>query len=215
LFCRLSLGRITTLALTSWLAATPALGVPLTTVFADLARCDPLSGPDAADELGLAPPFPDNERIDAISSGSTQDPICLGFTGTQQRVTMTNLTGRSFAHVWYAAEPSTTFTNYDGTINGLFAFKIDSVGSNPTLISESLAANGIFEPSEVWRFQIEDYSSTAGLPASAFLSIGAPSGGGSGSSGSIIGIVPEPSTALLLGVGLAGLAFLRRRQQEI
>jgi hypothetical protein len=191
--------------------AAPAFAMPTTVTFVDLATCDPLAVPPEVDELGIG--FPADELISAddttVSLSACPSADVPGVANTMVR--MSNLTGRSFAEVWYVAEPETSLSNVDGTINGELAFRIDSVGLNTPLFSESIALNDIFEPGELWEFIIDDYANTLGLAASALVSIGVPSGGGV-SSGSIIGVVPEPSTALLLGVGLAGLALLRRRQ---
>ena len=87
---------------------------------------------------------------------------------------------------------------------------------------ESLIPDGIFQAGETWEFVIDDYINVLGLLASAFGScapmvfpcigglVGGASGGDLASSGSII-VVPEPSTGLLLAVGIALLVGARRR----
>ena len=92
----------------------------------------------------------------------------------------------------------------------MLAFKIDRVGLNRPLVSESLLPNGVFEAGETWRFIIQDYTNALFLPASALGSVGVPSFGDQMSSGSIIAI-PEPVTMVLLGMG--GLGLTRRRRQ--
>ena len=106
----------------------------------------------------------------------------------------------------------TLFSNIDGFVNGADAFRIDAVGANTPLIFESGVADGIWSAGEIWHFVIQDYTNIFGDPPSAFTSPGVPSpAGAGGSSGSIIAVTPEPSTALLLLPGLAALAWRRRR----
>ena len=72
--------------------------------------------------------------------------------------------------------------------------------------------DGIFEAGETWDFIIDDYFNALGIGADAFFSPGAVGGASpSGpSSGSIIAVIPEPSTGLLLALGLLGVAARRR-----
>jgi hypothetical protein len=201
--------------------AQPAFAVPVTVTHVDQPNCDPLGVPPEVDELGIGAansipgPFPPDEEIAASDQPASLD-ACPPLTSGNVLVTMTNLTTRDFLEVWYVSDPETSLQNFDGLVNGEEAFLIDSLGANVPLVFESIAFNDIFEAGETWEFIIDDYFNTLGLPASAFRSagaVGAASPGGP-SSGSIIGIVPEPSTTLLLGVGLAGLAFLRRTQAK-
>ncbi len=114
-------------------------------------------------------------------------------------------------------------------------------GVNDNLLTESLALDEVFAPGETWEFLVTNFTastgfcsttttatcaSTPGCPTTetcvltplppVFDSPGAfagSSGGAPPSTASILATqVPEPSTALLLGMGLSGLAFLRRRQ---
>lgn len=199
---------------------TPAMALQTTVTYVDLARCDPLAVPKIVDELGLPPTFPIDEEI-AATDITTTIIACPAFDTplVNVLVTMQNNTGRAFDNVWYVADPETSLSNVDGLVNGEFAFRIDSPksdpgGSNHPLAFESIAANDIFEPLEVWQFIIDDYANANGLPASAFGSgpaVGSFSGNDSVSSGSIVA-TPEPTTALLVAMGLSGLALLRRRQ---
>ena len=152
-------------------------------------------------------------------------------------VEIENLTPFDFDEVWYVADPNFTFiSNVDGAVTSGppgtapgDAFRIDSLFSDPfginhPLVFESGIPNDIFEAGETWEFIIQDYGNALGLPPELFLSpgcvgidssipglcdIGVPAP----SSGSIIATrsVPEPAPLLLVGLGLASLAFVRRR----
>jgi hypothetical protein len=208
--------RITSvLALLMALPASTALAVPTTVTHVDISNCcDFLSVPTNVDELG-AVVFPPNETIKA-SDIFTPIIACPSQPNNQVasvQVSITNLTGRSFAHLWYVADPETTITNKDGLVNGEEAFHIDSTGLNQNLMFESINANGVFEPGEQWDFVIDGYFNTFGLPASQMQSIGVGpfSAGDSDSTGSIIAApVPEPSTCLLALSSLSSLLIRRR-----
>jgi hypothetical protein len=196
------------------LAASTALAVQTTVTHVEVpACCDFLSVPTQVDELG-ALIFPPNETIKA-SDIFTPIIACPSQPNNQVasvQVSITNLTGRSFAHLWYVADPETTITNLDGLVNGEEAFHIDSTGLNQNLMFESINANGVFEPGEQWDFVIDGYFNIFGLPASQMQSIGVGpfSAGDSDSTGSIIAApVPEPSTCLLALSSLASLLIRR------
>ena len=197
--------------------APAANAISTTTAFADTPPCDLLSGPSVLDELGFpATGFPAGVQISA-QDGLVNNPVCLATKipgNADTAVRMTNLNSISFSDVWYVAEPGTNFTNDDGTINGMHAFKIDAVGANTPLISESINANGIFEPGEIWTFIVQDYSNTSGLAASSFTEIGVPSNGPS-SAASIVAdpVVPEPGTFGLIAFGLIGLCRFGRARR--
>ena len=136
-------------------------------------------------------------------------------------VTITNLTSYQIAELWYVGDPGTSITNYDdfadgplGTClppQGFPAFKVDSVGVNKPLIGEVFTQDGIFEPGEIWTFVVDDFDYSLD-PGVGFLgSIGVGSSTTSLAGGSIVAIIPEPSTATLLVLGLAGLASEKQR----
>jgi len=193
-----------------------AFAIATATAFADTPPCDVLVGPSVLDELGFpATGFPAGEQL-AATDGLVSNPVCLAtkiFSQVDTQVRMQNLNSISFSDVWYVAEPGTTFTNDDGTINGMHAFQIDAVGVNTPLISESITANGIFEPGEIWTFIVQDYANAAGLAASSFTEIGVPSNGPSSAASIVANPVPEPGTASLVAIGMIGLAAHRRARR--
>ena len=195
---------------------------------------DPLVVPFSVHELGTAPGFsayPD-ELIEATDT-LTDITVCFDpatpddLSVSNTMVIMKNLTGIAWKDVWYVADwDETLHSNYDGWVTdaaGLFlpgtAFHIDSKINNPLdihtpLITESITANDIFEPGEIWEFVIQDYSNAQGKPASQLGGVGIPSVTftNDGSSGSIIAVpVPEPVTVGLLALG--GIAILRRKRK--
>ena len=215
-------------ALALVLSASPAAAT-LVSVFFEDGPQDPLFLPQVVDELGIGAatfppgPFPDDEEIMAFEM--TTDYTPCSEPGNQDsaaipnmEVTMTNLTTRDFADVWYVADLDTGLTNFDGTVNLGHAFKIDTLGFNRPLITESFfPLNDIFEAGETWHFVIQDYTNGLGLPASLLSSVGVGVGSlGLTSTGSIVAIpVPEPGTVMMFfGAGLMGLVALARRRKK-
>ncbi|MCK4871526.1 MAG: hypothetical protein KAS72_02260 [Phycisphaerales bacterium] len=170
-------------------------------------------------ELGNG--FPPEELIESIE-WPTDETSC--FDGSDDPyvpnmiVEMINLTPTFWWDLHYVADPETSLTNFDGWIGNFGlndaeeAFRIDYQTINRPLVFESMTANEIFEPGEIWWFIIQDYGNAMGGPASDFSSVGiaSMSTGWPPSTGSIIAReVPVPATLPLLG--LAGLLMSRRR----
>jgi MYXO-CTERM domain-containing protein len=210
----------TTLA-SAALLALPAMSdaVPQVVQSQDTPHCDVLMPLSLVDELGHPSVFPFGERIDAVST-FTQQAACPSHDNPNIPnvvVQMTNLNPFTFFDLHYVADPNTpgaigtSISNEDGLVNAGQAFRIDRVGLNQPLLGESILNDGLFQPGETWRFIIDDYVNTAGIPAHAFLSIGVGSAsGGPPSSGSIIALIPEPASMGVLALALPALVRRRR-----
>ena len=175
----------------------------------DDANCDPLSLPFLVDELGRG--FPADELINTDTTAVNKS-ACISDSPDvpNEQVLIINQTDRKFTDLWYVADPETRLSNFDGVVNGQLAFKIDTTGVNQPLVSESIAADGIFEPGEAWEFIIDDYNNGLGVGAWVIDSIGVPSPN-ERSSGSIIA-VPEPSSLSLVAALGVVAAMLRWRR---
>jgi hypothetical protein len=182
--------------------------------------CDPLFIPQLVDEIGFSPPFPIDERLEAVATFTNLSacPPMDNMAIPNALVVMTNLTvpPRAFREVWYVKDIETSFTNIDGiaAMPGFplqHTFKIDTVGVNVPLVFESMVPDGIWAPGETWHFIIQDYVNPLGLSPALYDSIGVPSTASPPSSGSIIAIeIPEPGTLCAVPAVVALLARRRR-----
>lgn len=197
---------------------------PVFGTYTDTPGCDSHGLQFAIEELGTAPAFPLDELIFATHTFVSLAPCPASHAGLPSAlVVMTNMSGRDWENLFYVANPETSLTNVDGlatsaaapAVPGL-AFRIDSIGLNRPLISESMTADGIFEAGETWEFLIQDYTNAFGLPPDALGSLDFAGGSFSPpgllpSSGSIVVMkIPSPGTVGLLGLSLA-LGIARRR----
>ena len=198
--------------------AASALAVPVAVPYVDDPRCDAIPDQLLIDEIGLpSAGFPPGEAL-ASTFVQPAPEICTGngIALDDFEVTIVNLTPFDFEDVFFVADLGITVGNADGSVIGggaiQDAFRIDSVGINPNLIFESAALPGIWESGETWRFLVTDFGPGLGV-APVFGSLGVLGVTGSGSTASIVvGVVPEPSTGLLVGLGIAGLGFGARRR---
>lgn len=201
--------------------------LPTKVAFINTPQCDPLFIPTNVDEIGDPFNFPPDEALTHSDLGQSPVIPCPPTnipTLSEALVSITNATvpARDFAEVWYVADKDTSITNFDGEANdiaffppGQEAFRIDRLVSDPLgihhpLIFESGVQNGIWEAGETWHFVLQDYVNALGLAPDAITSRGVGDAsvdlaGFVASSGSIIAIVPEPGTCMLLLIGLAGM----------
>ncbi|MDP2326175.1 MAG: hypothetical protein Q8N51_19400 [Gammaproteobacteria bacterium] len=201
------------------LFATGADAVPIVAPYVELPPCD-AHNITLMDELGNPPvvpfggpgPFPFDEAIASESLIQNQFGCIANpeISGPDFLVHIRNLTATSWTDLFFVADTGNYFNNHDGTILGGLAMRIDAVGVNTPLISESITVNGIFEPGEDWLFLVLDWTGPA--PPSIFdsIGVGAGSGGFPPSTASIVANpIPLPSALVLL---VSAFGLLRRRE---
>lgn len=196
------------------LLVSPVLASPTPISDQDLSDCDTLGPlPTIMDELGTGA-FPANELISATYTFTSIDACPLNSDQLIPNVLLiiTNLTNLSFTDLHYVADPLTTFSNYDGIINGQHAVLLDNVGLNRPLIAEVGGSQAlVFEPGETWEIVLDDWLTGTGLTPADLGSIGVPSTlVPDPSSGSIVAIpVPEPASAAVIALGAMAVGYRR------
>lgn len=197
------------------LITTPALASFTPITHQDLSDCDTLGPlPKIMDELGTSV-FPANELISATYTFTSFDACPLNSDALIPNVLLiiTNLTNLSFTDLHYVADPNTTYSNFDGIINGEHAVKLDNVGLNRPLLAEVGGSIPlVFEPGETWEVVLDDWLNGAGFGAADLGSIGVPSNIlPDPSSGSIVALpVPEPASLSLIALGAVAVGYRRR-----
>lgn len=175
----------------------------------DALHCDPFpDGLGLGDELGIG--FPTDELITAQLFLTGEDSACPlfasgPFVGTV--IEIVNMTTETWQDLIYVADEATTISNWDGFVDGSYAFKVDNItcegagATNNPLLFESgvdlIAPFGeldpgtttdcLFSPTELWEINIDDYFSNESTPPENINSLGLVSVDtpGFGSSGSI------------------------------
>jgi hypothetical protein len=208
-----------------------ARAVPVNGAYFEDPRCDVIPNQNIGHEIGDNSVFPTDEGI-LVFSGPVSSYVCVGDDGAPNDfvVQMTNTSPYSYVDLFFVADQGINIGNADGNIADLIgapgviadAFKIDGTvtvtGINDALQQESGTVNEIFEPGETWRFLVTNVVFPANIPPIlTFDSVGGFAGSSAGtppSTASILGTqlpIPEPSSALLIGFGLVGLALQQRR----
>jgi len=197
-----------------------ALGSPITPYYVDTSHQDPILLCVVEDELGDNLPFPADEWVKSLGEVETLYAPCAPNDNPlihNIEVTIQNMTTKSFPYIYYVADEGTSLTNDDGLIGNFglgdaqLAFEIDSVGLNTPLVYESIAADNIFQPNEIWKFVIQDFIGQGGRNAIPFDTLGIASLSPGGlSTGSLI--TPEPATMALVALG--GVMALVQRKRK-
>jgi hypothetical protein len=204
--------------------AVPAVALLVEPVFINLPPQDLLLLIDGDwHELGNS--FPPDELIGSQLEGDISTPSCPASDDSNVPnviISIYNMTSTSWHELHYVADSDLpVITNYEGLIGdggqspGL-AFKIDNLGLNMPLVSESINDDLIFEPGEIWHFILQDYSNPFGIDPGLFDSPGI--GGASldvlNSGGSIIAKpVPIPGSGMLLSFALLGLLTFGKQRK--
>jgi hypothetical protein len=224
----------TAIASLAALVAVPAArAVPVNGLYLEDARCDALPNQTLSHELGVSPPFPANESIIQFTSTPAQTTVCVPNDGLANDwiVSIQNTSGLAWRDRYFECKQGATAGNADGTVVDLVgapnvptdAFKIDgtvTLGLNNNLLTETINPNEIFEPGEIWRFNVSNFMAIG--PAGGFLSPNFATPGvfaGSwpvdsvGNNASILAIpVPEPTTVGAMIVATAALLMRRPRR---
>ena len=187
----------------------------------DPTRCDFLFVDPIVDELGWSTgittspgPFPPDEAMDSLPTGDILPPACPSFAGPGPHLVLnvTNLSGIDWDYVWYVADPGTPISNWDGYVDGLPAFEIDTFGVNKPLVFESISPDNIFQNGESWHFIIDDNFVSAGGEVFNTLGVGVPGIFGAGSIIAFNDHIPEvgsssQATGTTTILGTCGLSF--------
>jgi hypothetical protein len=213
------------------LAGAGRLGaVPVVGVYVEDPRCDVIPQQTLPHELGDAGFFPINEAFTVVVNPTTT-VVCVpdDLIPNDWEVEIRNVSGLSWNNLFFVADPGMTVGNSDGSVFDAVnapavitdAFRIDGTvtgGVNKNLISESINANEIFEPGELWTFYVTNFANSIGTaPPPTFQTPGVFAGSspvGSSNTASILAtpVIPEPKTVVsLIGLG-AGLLMRRRHR---
>jgi hypothetical protein len=209
-----------------------AQAVPVNALYTDDPRCDQIPQQSPTHELGDLATFPQNEAIRMTPTPVTFT-ICVPNDGLANDwvVDMINLSGQTWRNLFFVCDHNVTVGNADGSMQDLTgapgiltdAFKIDGTvtpGVNVNLLSESMIADEIFQPGEIWRFAVSNYmavDSTGAFQSPLNITPGQFAGSTNfpqtpGNCSILASPVPEPGTISLLALGASALLLRRRRR---
>ncbi|MDB5326842.1 MAG: hypothetical protein JWM57_2411 [Phycisphaerales bacterium] len=193
--------------------------------FIDDARGDAVAVQSLSGELGDDAQFPIGGAIDYHTHRLYQDiGVPNDGIANDWNVHMTNVSGQSWANLFFVADLGATVGNADGKVEDVAnaasvftdAFRIDALGSNANLLSESISSDGIFEPGEEWEFGVMNFGSGLNALPPSFITPGvfagsSPMVGLGGTNASILASpVPEPGVPATIAL-FASLLLRRHR----
>jgi hypothetical protein len=220
----------TTVAAGLALVAQSSQAVPVTAVYTEDPRCDVIPQQTLSHELGEVGFFPINESLQIGVTPATFT-VCVPDDGVPNDwiVQISNISGVAWTNLFFNGNLGTSVGNADGSIFDVVnapgvvtdAFRIDSVGINANLLSESGVADGILSPGEQWRFNVSNFVSAAGgAPPVFFRTPGlfagsAPLNAALPDSASILAtpVVPEPGALGVVGAIASSLLMRRPRRK--
>ena len=159
----------------------------------------------------------DSIRVAISQANPNLAPACVSDNGMQDDwiISITNAGQTTFRDLHFVSDESVSLSNADQRPaggEGNDAFRIDSIGINANLLSESIAADELFSPGESWDFVVWDFN-VAGQPDQPVLGSGGIGQPDPSSNASIVGIpVPEPSGLSLSILSVVGMFLFRLRK---
>jgi hypothetical protein len=216
-------------ALGLFAAARTSQAVPINGDYHEDPRCDVIPNQLLSHELGRLGFFPANESFEVNFQPSTFT-VCVPDDGVANdwNVQIRNLSGIPWMNLFFVVDLGATLGNADGTVQdvagapGVFtdSMKIDgtvTAGINNNLFFENMTVNEIFEPGEIWRFNVSNFINypPGGAPQPPiFVTPGRFAGsmplGASQGNASILAVpVPEPTVAAAIVLG--GVALMLKR----
>jgi len=211
------------IALAILLGAMPAAAVPVQGQFYnDLGQCDDVPDTTLTHELGDSAVFPIDEQL-VFTITPTTTTVCVPDDGLPNdwNIRIVNIGSVYWQDVFFAADAAMFFGNgnYDGHLEDITdpglveAFRIDSVGTNNNLLTESIAFDGILEPGEIWSLFVTNFDFGTAPAIDSVGQFAVSSALNPPSTASILANpVPEPATMVLLAAG--GVALVRRRRRK-
>ena len=208
-----------------WPGNATASTVAVSGQFVDDGRGDAIAAQSLGGELGDDALFPIGSSIDYHTHRLYQDVgVPNDGLANDWNVHMTNVSGQAWTNLFFVADLGATVGNADGKVEdaanaaSIFtdAFRIDALGSNVNLLSESISQDGIFEPGEEWEFGVMNFGTGLNALPPSFITPGIFSGsspmvGLGGTNASILASpVPEPGVPAMI-VFVASLLLRRRR----